>query len=155
MICPMVHLIETQLSAEFAVEYGIGFPRGGSKEDTLVMLLEVNRATDLNTISNRVNADIQARTGFKVMKPTLRVPTRIIVSAIGTRCCVYRFGKATGQAEPPMIQPTDHRIIKDLAPADHWNIDISTQAGQVELNTWFIVVKAMCIVDLSLPRVVW
>ncbi|KAF9346960.1 hypothetical protein BGX26_001510 [Mortierella sp. AD094] len=142
----MIYPIETRLSTEFAVEYEIGFQSGGGEEDTPVMLLEVKRATDLNTISTRISADIQVRTRFEVMKPTLRVPILIIISAIGTRCCVYRFNRATGQVEPPMIQPTDYRITEDLAPADRWNIDIGTQAGRVELDSWLNVVKAICLV---------
>ncbi|KAF9165875.1 hypothetical protein BGX20_000427 [Mortierella sp. AD010] len=134
---------DSRSSRDFAIEYEVGYQtRQGV--DTPVMLLEVKRATDLSYIDTRISANNQSRARFHMIRSNLQVPTFIVISAIGTRCCVYRFNKATGQAEPPRILATDDSIVEDLAPGSRWSIDISTQAGRVELNNWFNTVKAMC-----------
>ncbi|KAF8965168.1 hypothetical protein BGZ46_000643 [Entomortierella lignicola] len=145
MTCPQMYPIEeTRLASDFAIEYEVGYQTSGGV-DTPVMLLEIKRATDLYYIGTRISADNQARARFQVMRSNLRVPTLIIISAIGSMCCVYRFDTATGQVEPPRIMPTNPRIIEDLAPTERWDIDISTLAGRVELNNWFDSVKGMCL----------
>jgi hypothetical protein len=137
IVCPQAYPLETRQSMDFTVEYIVQVGK------TPVMAVEVKRARVYDTIQARADADDQARERLLSMADTFRVPRFHIVSALGTHCCVYTYNTNMRSITPPRIVPTNLTIVEDLAPAQRWNIDLSTLEGRVELNKYFDDVKAM------------
>ncbi|KAF9979867.1 hypothetical protein BGZ79_006452, partial [Entomortierella chlamydospora] len=75
---------------------------------------------------------------------SVEIPVLYIVCAMGLRCSVYRHNIATQETlpEPPA---TINGSMVDSAPAEWWNIDISTLDGRLALMECFDEVKAMCV----------
>ncbi|KFH61722.1 hypothetical protein MVEG_12438 [Podila verticillata NRRL 6337] len=144
-VSPQVYPLKDRKSVDFGVEYEIGFENPGDDNavDTPVMLLEIKKSTHIIDDSTRREADSQVRERFTAMRGSLKVPTLIVISALGTRCCIYRYTWATGVVVPPMIIPQNPRYSEDLAPQEWWNIDIATLDGRLQLNRVFDEVKAM------------
>jgi hypothetical protein len=145
-VSPQVYPLRSPESVDFGVEYEIGFENPNADNnaiDTPVMLLEIKKSTHFMRASGRQEADSQARERFTAMRGSLRVPTLIVISALGTKCCVYRYTWATGVVVPSMNYAQDDRYSEDLAPQEWWNIDIATLEGRLELNRVFDEVKAM------------
>jgi hypothetical protein len=122
---------------DFTVEYIVQVGK------TPVMAVEIKRARVYDTIQARADADDQVRERLFSMADTFRVPRFHIVSAIGTRCCVYTYNTDICSITPPRIVPIDLTVVEDLAPAERWNIDLSTLEGRVKLNKYFDDVKIM------------
>ncbi|KAF9344284.1 hypothetical protein BGX26_004577 [Mortierella sp. AD094] len=122
---------------DFVVEFTV--ERNGAP----VFGMEIKSATDYNTIKRRIDVDRQVRERFVSLHASIRLSSLHIVSMVGTRCCVYTYNESQRQVTPAKIEPTDLRIVEDLAPAERWNIDIATLEGRLALNAVFDEVKRM------------
>jgi hypothetical protein len=109
------------------------------------MMLQVKRATCIDTVSFRVSADSLIRRGFFMISASARrdkpLPNFVAVSALGSLCSIYRHNMVTGETIPKEINATDYEIQEDLAPAHWWDVDLSTLGGRQRLAAVFDEIK--------------
>ncbi|KAF9194517.1 hypothetical protein BGZ49_003153 [Haplosporangium sp. Z 27] len=136
LVAPVTFPKHNTQSMDLAVEYLVQ-----NEEGIPVLGMEIKRAGDIELLQARTEADRQVRERFATISSPL--PRFHIVSAIGKRCCVYTFDRATRTITPPRIAPTNPSIVEDLAPIDRWNIDLGQLDGRLALNAIFNDVKNM------------
>jgi hypothetical protein len=145
-VSPQVYPLRRPDAIDFGVEYEIAFENPSDDNnaiDTPVMLLEVKKSTHFSKPSGRQEADEQIRERLSAMRGSLRVPILIAISALGTKCCIYRYNWLTNRVDPPMNIPQNASYVEDTAPQEWWDIDIATLDGRLDLNRVFDEVKAM------------
>ncbi|KAF9087111.1 hypothetical protein BGX27_003009 [Mortierella sp. AM989] len=136
VVAPVTFPKHNTQSMDLAIEYLVQ-----NEEGVPVLGMVIKRASDIELVHSRTEADRQVRERFAAISSPL--PRFHIISAIGKRCCVYTFDSTTGTITPQRIVPTNSAIVEDLAPADRWNIDLGRLDGRLALNTVFDDVKAM------------
>lgn len=138
-VSPQAWPMENTKAMDYAVEYLVEIDNG-----VPVLGFEIKRAGDIRFKERRSAADEQIRDRFEDLKHSIVTPTFYIVSAIGTVCCIYEYTKESGVIIPANVAPPNSRFVEDSAPAERWNIDLSTLEGRVRLNEYFMNVKQMC-----------
>ncbi|KAF9163132.1 hypothetical protein BGX21_003275 [Mortierella sp. AD011] len=104
-----------------------------------VMVVEVKRENTLQFEHARVNADLQVRDRFESMRNEHRLSETVGISIFGRFCRVYRYNRATQQIT---ANGGD-----DLNQA-HWNIDLHTHQGRMELAAVFEHVRQLVVQEL-------
>ncbi|KAF9081964.1 hypothetical protein BGX27_004692 [Mortierella sp. AM989] len=136
MLAPQTYPVHNTRSKDLDIEFLIE-----NEEGVPVLGLEIKRASDIELVQARIDADRQVRSRFNTI--TSPLPRFHIISAIGTRCCVSTYDRNTRAVTPLRIAPTNPSVMEDLAPFERWNIDIATYEGMQALNACFNDVKIM------------
>jgi hypothetical protein len=108
-----------------------------------IFFIEIKPAGHIKLISDRAAADKQMRERFEALADQLIIPTLYGISALGTRLCVYTYDKETAVLQPERIGE-DTKRVNDRAPANRWNMDVMTSAGEERIRELVAHVKAMC-----------
>jgi len=133
--------INSNKASDYAVEYFVNDDATGLP----VLLLEIKPERSVNYISKREEADMQARSRFEqVMNENQEVQNLVVISAIGTQCCVYSGSRTLqGISIYPPENHRDPRRVNDTVPLEWWNIDILTPQGRDALDVVFSRVKTI------------
>jgi hypothetical protein len=91
-----------------------------------VFFVEVETAQSIK-IQKPVRTDDQMRLRMEQLSDQRRIELHGI-SAFGTRMCFYCLAKNSESVTPPPV-PWDFAYVKDVAPADRWDMDILTPDG--------------------------
>ncbi|RPB28992.1 hypothetical protein L211DRAFT_252024 [Terfezia boudieri ATCC MYA-4762] len=108
-----------------------------------VFFVKVKSSGSLRHISSREEADLQMRERFKNIFDDVQIEILYVVSAMGTKLCIYSLNKESRRLLPKII-PSDPEIVTDTAPIDRWDVDIMTLEGEERLRQVVYHVRTMC-----------
>ncbi|KIJ53221.1 hypothetical protein M422DRAFT_25682 [Sphaerobolus stellatus SS14] len=107
-----------------------------------VFFIEIKPPADHARRSSRAAADGQMRTCFFDLVDAVQLPVLYGVSALGTRLCFYSY-QSNDDALSPIRIDAKPLLMKDVTPADWWNIDLLSDEGVIKLTEVVNDVKAM------------
>ncbi|KXN69579.1 hypothetical protein CONCODRAFT_30611, partial [Conidiobolus coronatus NRRL 28638] len=144
-VLPQVYPLEFRKAIDFMVDHSEELPVEYIVRINKIPVLglEIKRATDLDKISARNAADEQIRERFVNLRGHINYNKFYMLSAIGTKICIYTYHKITGTVQPPEILQQDRNVVENRAPFERWDIDISTIQGRLRLSELFNDIKRM------------
>lgn len=107
-----------------------------------VFFMEIKPLDHIENISTRSSADEQMRDRFASLLPLIKTDILHGISALGIKLSHYYLDKETLKIEPPGIIK-DPSIIKDIAPAIRWNIEILKDDGYEKFMDIVKQIKSM------------
>ncbi|KAF9086818.1 hypothetical protein BGX27_003094 [Mortierella sp. AM989] len=107
----------------------------------VIMIVEVKRENILQFEHARVEADLQVRDCFRSLRNDIVLSETMGISIFGRFCRVYSYNRATQQ-----ITTNSGNDLNQT----HWNIDLNTQQGRMQLAAVFEQVKQLVAHELQL-----
>lgn len=117
-----------------------------------VFLVEIKKADTLKSLAVCKDADKQLRKRFALLMEEVPVPKLFALSAFGTTCCVYHFGKGYCNIEPKLAtvkKEVDEKVMLDTAPETNWDLDLLTPSGRTRFLSVCQEVKQMALVVVA------
>ncbi|PUU73483.1 hypothetical protein B9Z19DRAFT_1004379 [Tuber borchii] len=94
-----------------------------------VFFVEIKASSHIEQISTRADADKQMRERINSMFDSVKIDTLYGISALGTRLCVYKTQRESGDIEPQGIADNLLRVT-DTAPLERWNLNLLDGEGE-------------------------
>jgi len=105
-----------------------------------VLFPEIKSDKQLMFSSTRVRADRQMRERFLDMLQDTKIPKLYGLSTIGTKICVYWWGKSSDKVYPE----TSFKGKVETAPENMWCVDLLRIEGEKEIRKVVADVKVIC-----------
>lgn len=119
-----------------------------NKDAVPVLFLEIKTGVSILSLSARSAADDQMRLRLRQFYDA-GLSTLYGLSALGTKVCKYAVVKETRKVTPPFIK-TDQDYVNDAAPAERWNMDVTTEDGFGKLEELAADIKTMAAFESKL-----
>ncbi|KAG8930652.1 hypothetical protein FRC00_001033 [Tulasnella sp. 408] len=99
-----------------------------------VLLVELNKPSNLSYVSKREDADLQLRRRMRDLVRECPIHTLYGVSAFGTRLGFYSLSTVPGSTIQPPLIPRDPEYANDVAPEDRWSENVMEVGGEEKLR---------------------
>ncbi|KAF9405515.1 hypothetical protein BGZ76_006548, partial [Entomortierella beljakovae] len=133
MVAPQTHPNGRE-AIDFLIEYLVMMDR------RVIMVVEVKRENVLQFEHARVEADLQVRDRFRSMRNDIALSETVGISIFGRFCRVYSYNRVTQQ-----ITTNGGNDLNQT----HWNIDLNTLQGRMQLAAVFEQAKQLVAHELQ------
>jgi len=114
-----------------------------SHDEHPVFFMEIKASSHIERISTRADADKQMRERINTIFDSVKIDTLYGISALGTRLCVYKTQRESGDIEPQGIVENPLRVT-DTAPLERWNINLLEPEGERRVREIVAHINEMC-----------